>query len=96
MVRLNWRLIAATNLKGTTDSYFFMQDPTYNAHPGDMVMVAFSYGCLEVKIKGTPWHSSKMEALLQNGGYPGSVSHLQSLGVDGCTCICPVLCYRCQ
>ena len=94
---LHWRLIAATNLKGTTDSYFFMQDPTYSAHPDDMVMIALSkqdrmrmincnqlfeqlktalsiaglniqdnidyYGCLEVKIQGTPWHSSNMEAI---------------------------------
>ena len=94
---LNWRLIAATNLKGTTDSYFFMHDPPYTAHPNDMVMIALCkmdrmrmincnhlfpqlqtalsiaglniqenidyYGCLEVKIQGTPWHSSNIEAI---------------------------------
>eukprot|EP00116_Pleurobrachia_bachei_P003949 sb/3464211/ len=94
---LNWRLIAATNLKGTTDSYFFMYDPTYSAHPNDMVMISLSkmdrlrlincnhlfeqlksalgvagltiqenidyYGCMEVKIRGTPWHSSNHEAV---------------------------------
>ena len=39
---LNWRLLASTNLKGTADSFFFIYDPTFTAHPNDFCMLTLS------------------------------------------------------
>ena len=39
---LNWRLLASTNLKGTADSYFFIYDPTFTAHPNDFCMLTLA------------------------------------------------------
>ncbi|KAL5272163.1 hypothetical protein ACHWQZ_G000402 [Mnemiopsis leidyi] len=39
---LNWRLLASSNLKGTADSYFFIYDPTYTAHPDDFCMLTLA------------------------------------------------------
>jgi hypothetical protein len=39
---LNWRLLASSNLKGTADSYFFIYDPTFSAHPNDFCMLTLA------------------------------------------------------
>ena len=38
---LNWRLLTSTHLRGS-DSYFFIHDPTYTAHPNDFCMLALA------------------------------------------------------
>ena len=42
MGALKWRLITSTNLKSTTDSFFFVYDPTFTAHPNDFCMLTLS------------------------------------------------------
>ena len=97
MSGLNWRLLASTNLEGTADSYFFIHDPTFSAHPNDFCMLTLAktdrfrlincnhlleplesaiasaglsiqdkldyYGCNEIKVHGSPWHSCDNEAI---------------------------------
>ena len=94
---MNWRLLASSNLKGTADSYFFIHDPTFSAHPNDFCMLTLAktdrfrlincnhlleplesaiasaglfiqekldyYGCNEIKVHGSPWHSCDNEAI---------------------------------
>jgi len=39
---LNWRLLASTNLKGTSDSFFFIHDSSFTAHPNDFCILTLS------------------------------------------------------
>jgi len=38
----NYKLLAGTNIKGGTDSYFFMQDPSYTTTPANMCMISLN------------------------------------------------------
>ena len=38
----NYRLLAGTNIKGGTDSYFFMHDTSYSTSPADMCMISLN------------------------------------------------------
>lgn len=38
----NYKLLGGTNIKGGTDSYFFMHDPSYSTTPADMCMISLN------------------------------------------------------
>ena len=42
MSALNWRLLASSNLKGAADSFFFIYDQTFSAHPKDFCMLTLA------------------------------------------------------
>ena len=39
---INYKLLAGTNIKGGTDSYFFIQDPNYMIIPASLCMISFN------------------------------------------------------